>query len=161
MTENIPRKQYIAKIIQIVTVPSVMVVLLLTLLFTVRSDIFSGAGPFVLAVVFLAGIPILAYPLSALIPSVREKGRDGRRKLAFVTNFIGYSLALIYGHICSITGSMLLAIYYLGWLCLIPCVILFAVIAWASLVLKRHTWNDMLTGGLSAGLAFGISWLIC
>lgn len=81
MTEHIPCKQYVAKIIRIITVPPVMVLLLLTLLFTVRSDIFSGTGPFALSIVFLAGIPILAYPLSILIPSVREKGRDGQRKL--------------------------------------------------------------------------------
>jgi len=141
-------------------------------------------------------IPFFAYPISYLSPSIKVKGRDGQRKLAFIGSLMGYFGALIYGmitsvsegllfiyltylfsvilltifnkiirvrasgHACSITGPLILMIYFIGWKCLIPCVLFFNLIIWASLYIKRHTPKELFFGALCASLAFLVNWAI-
>lgn len=61
------------------------------------------------------------------------------------------------GHSCSMTGPLILAVYFIGWESLLPCAVLFASIIWASLYLKRHSPKELLLGGASAALAFVLS----
>ncbi len=63
------------------------------------------------------------------------------------------------GHACSITGPLILAVYFIGWKCAIWCSTLFALIFWASLTLKRHTPKELIIGSTSAVIAFTISLL--
>ena len=54
---------------------------------------------FVAAAGFIALFPILAYPLSAVIPPF--KGREGQRNLAFIMCNVGYILGVLYAVIFS------------------------------------------------------------
>ncbi|MFA9398618.1 MAG: hypothetical protein ACERKV_10190 [Clostridiaceae bacterium] len=64
------------------------------------------------------------------------------------------------GHACSITGPLILLIYLIGWKSVLPCVIIFALIIWSSLLLKRHTLKEIVTGSLSAMISFAIILLL-
>lgn len=86
----------LAKIIRVVTVPPVMVGTLIIFLSTLRTDVFAGFGESLCTLLFLAVIPVMAYPVSAVIPSIRAKGREGQRNLAFLLSFVGYSGGMIY-----------------------------------------------------------------
>ncbi len=58
------------------------------------------------------------------------------------------------GHACSVTGLLLLTVYFIGNKTIIPCLLLFGAILWSSLTLKRHTLTELLLGAFSAVLAF-------
>lgn len=189
-------RERIAKIVRTASVPPVWVALLLILVNALRPDVFTGPGQMLLVLGCLAGVPLAAYPIAALIPSLRRKGREGQRNLAFVMNLAGYVLAWAYallsgvsqglrlivwtyllsvavltllnkvvklrasGHACSLAGPMLLACKLLGWGWLLPCAALFALVAWSSLTLKRHTPGELALGAASALVSFAASVLI-
>jgi hypothetical protein len=101
-------KEKLAKFIRIVTVPPVMVTALIAILYIARDDIFTSATEIVMSLVFLALIPVLAYPLSLLIPKIKEKGREGQRNLAFVLTAIGYVVIWLYGLLSACNQNLLL-----------------------------------------------------
>ncbi|MBP1761075.1 MAG: hypothetical protein H6Q64_617 [Firmicutes bacterium] len=103
-------KEKFAKFIRIVTVPPVMVAALIAILNIARDDIFTSAIEVVLSLMLLALIPVLAYPLSALIPKIKERGREGQRNLAFILTAIGYVVIWVYG-LLSASNQNLLLIY--------------------------------------------------
>ena len=98
----------LAKIIRVVTVPPVMVGTLIILLSTLRTDVFSGFGESLCTLLFLAIIPLMAYPISAVIPSIRKKGRDGQRNLAFLLSFVGYSGGMLYALLAHVSRPLLI-----------------------------------------------------
>ncbi len=63
---------------------------------------FSGAGmigrgrDLAAALICLAVLPLLAYPLQPLIPRFRDKGRTGQRDLAILFSVAGYLIGLVY-----------------------------------------------------------------
>ena len=89
-------KKVIAKIFRVLTVPPILVSAMLTLIFFMRDTAFRGTLDYLVAVVCLALIPALAYPLQPIIPGFRGKGRDGQRALAFVTSAVGYIIGFLY-----------------------------------------------------------------
>lgn len=101
-------KEHFAKVIRGLSVPPVMVSVLILILAFHRSDIFRDAAEIVIMMVLLGFVPVLAYVLSDLIPAVRAQGRDGQRKLAFVTNLVGYSCALLWVIITNADKELLL-----------------------------------------------------
>jgi hypothetical protein len=189
-------KEKIAKIIRVVTIPPILVLLLLVILFFTRQAMFSNVAQLLLSVLFLMLIPVAAYPLAAVIPKYKAKGRDGERTLAFILSIAGYVAAVVYGfaaqvskgllfiyltyfisvavltvfnkviklrasgHACSITGPLILMVYFIGWKCLLPCAVLFALIIWASLAIKRHTPRELIAGSSAAALAFLVTLLL-
>lgn len=98
----------LAKIIRVVTVPPVMVGTLIILLSTLRTDVFSGFGESLCTLLFLAIIPLMAYPISAVIPAIRKKGRDGQRNLAFLLSFVGYSGGMLYALLAHVSRPLLI-----------------------------------------------------
>ncbi len=84
----------IAKVIRVVTVPPVMVAGLLTVLLF-GAEVFPAVGDYWLTLLFLALIPVAAYPVQKLIPALRAGGRRTQRNLAFVFSFVGYIGAVI------------------------------------------------------------------
>lgn len=189
-------KENIAKKIRIITVPPVLIMILLIVLCTVRDDIFKSWLNFLFSILFLVLVPITAYPLQALIPAYKGKGRDGQRKLAFILSLIGYGATIIYGalshvsaglqmiyntyflsvfilvifnkllklrasgHACSITGPLVFMVYFIGWKCILPCCIVFLLVIWSSLLLKRHTAKDLMMGSITCLIAFLCSYLV-
>jgi len=102
----------IAKLIRTITVPPVMVSIFLLVLFAARSDIFkSPVLDLSLSILFLALIPVAAYPLQPLIPKYKDKGREGQRNLAFMFTAVGYTGVILYG-IFAVVSKDLLLIYF-------------------------------------------------
>lgn len=100
----------IAKIVRVSSVPPFMVTILIILLYFLREGIFRSWIDAVVSVAALAVIPVLAYPLSWIIPKIRAKGREGQRNLAFALNPVGYIAAFLYGLISG-AGKDLMTIY--------------------------------------------------
>ena len=84
----------VAKLIRILTIPPVMVAAMLTVVYFF-ADVFPAVGDYWLTLLFLAVVPVLAYPVQKLNPRLNEGGRRAQRKLAFVFSFLGYSGAVL------------------------------------------------------------------
>ena len=84
----------LAKVIRVMTIPPVVVAVLLTVLYFANS-IFSTPADYWLTLLFLAVVPVLAYPVQKLVPKWREGGRRTQRNLAFVFSFVGYGGAVL------------------------------------------------------------------
>jgi hypothetical protein len=172
-----------------------MVLLLLVILFFSKGRAFTSIQELLISILFLMLVPIAAYPLAAVIPKYKDKGRSGQRYLAFILSLVGYTAAVVYGlaahvswglllifltyflsvsmltvfnkffalrasgHACSIAGPLILMIYFIGWKCVLPCAVMFALIIWASLTAKRHTPKELIAGSSSAVIAFAVSLL--
>lgn len=100
----------VAHIVRIVSVPPVMVGILLLLLYTLREDVFASGWEFAASLGGLTVLPVLAYPVSAMIPALREKGREGQRSLAMYFSTVGYVAVFAYGLIAGV-GTGLMHIY--------------------------------------------------
>ena len=99
-----------AHIVRIVTVPPVMVGILLVLLFTLRDNVFATPVEFFVSLAGLTILPVLAYPVAAVIPSFRRKGREGQRSMAMYFSTLGYVGVFVYGLIAHV-GTGLMHIY--------------------------------------------------
>ena len=105
----------IAHAVRIISVPPVMVGILLVLLFTLRDDVIVTTSQMVVSLLGLTILPVLAYPASVLIPSIREKdkashGREGQRTLAMYFSTVGYLSVFVYGLVAHV-GAGLMHIY--------------------------------------------------
>lgn len=98
----------LAKTIRVLSVPPVMVTALILILYRQDRLIFRNTSDVVVPIVFLGFVPVLAYPLQHLIPALRQNGRETQRKLAFLLNMIGYTLALIWAVSNPVSPQMLL-----------------------------------------------------
>lgn len=83
-------KQKLAKVIRVITTPPIFAALLCTLLYFLLPGSFASGTHYLLGLIFLTAFPIAAYPLAAIIPVFRNKGRDGERTLALILSVGGY-----------------------------------------------------------------------
>ena len=90
-------KQKLAHAVRVVSIPPVMVSLLVLVLAAFAEGFFASKLECFAMLFFLAIIPLLAYPLSWVIPRVRGKGREGQRNLAFALTAAGYVFGWLYG----------------------------------------------------------------
>lgn len=97
----------LAKIIRVVTVPPVMAAALIVTLRCTRTDIISTNSSVLFSLLFLAVVPVLAYPAAAVIKPLRSKGREGQRDTAFVMSLVGYTGALLYGILNGLDNAVL------------------------------------------------------
>lgn len=104
-------KKKIAEMIRVISIPPVMISALIIILYIARPDIFLTHLDLVMALVCLALFPALAYPLSALIPALKGKKREGQRNLALVLTGLGYSAAFVYGLISRCSNQLLLIFF--------------------------------------------------
>lgn len=88
-------KRIAAKIVSIVTLVPVVAAATTTWIYAEYSELFVNKWWYIYSLLFLVFIPISAYPLKYLFPSIMEQGRKGERKLAFITSIIGYVLGTI------------------------------------------------------------------
>lgn len=116
-------KERIAKIIRALSVPPVMVSVLIIILAINKEGIFRNTLEIVVSIVLLGFVPILAYVLNGIVPGFRKQGREGQRKLAFVTNLIGYSVALLWAFLSDVESALLLicSTYFFSVLILTIC----------------------------------------
>lgn len=102
------RKERIAKVIRGLSIPPVMVSALILILAFHKEGIFRNTLEIIVSIVLLGFVPVLAYVLNGIIPKFREQGREGQRKLAFITNLIGYSAAFLWACISDAENALLL-----------------------------------------------------
>lgn len=88
-------KQKLALFIRVITVPPLMALMLLVVLYFTKTSFFGTPLNLILAIVFLVVLPVLAYPLQPLIPHFRGKGREGQRNLAMLMASLGYICGLM------------------------------------------------------------------
>lgn len=98
-------KQIIAKMIRIVTIPPIMALTVLSLLFFAKETVYRSATDFMVAFVSLVLLPTLAYPLAATLPKYKEKGREGQRNMAFTMSVPGYALLAVYTIFAAISNA--------------------------------------------------------
>lgn len=101
-------KEKAAKVIRILSIPPIMISALVIILYFCCENYFRGASDIVISLLLLGVVPILAYPLQKVIPAFKEKGRAGQRKLAFITNLIGYTAAFLWALISKAEDGLLL-----------------------------------------------------
>ena len=101
-------KERIAKAIRVLSVPPVMVSVLILILAFSKDGIFRSTLEIVITIVLLGFVPILAYGLQKILPGFKEQGREGQRKLAFITNLVGYSAAFLWALIADVENALLL-----------------------------------------------------
>lgn len=120
---NLMTKERIAKIIRVLSVPPIMVSMFILILAFNKSDIFRNPTEIIIMIVLLGFVPALAYVLSSIIPEVKAKGREGQRKLAFITNLLGYSMALLWAIMINVRKELLLIclMYFLSVVLLSIC----------------------------------------
>ena len=120
---NLMTKERIAKIIRVLSVPPIMVSMFILILAFNKSDIFRNPTEIIIMIVLLGFVPALAYVLSSTIPEVKAKGREGQRKLAFITNLLGYSMALLWAIMINVRKELLLIclMYFLSVVLLSIC----------------------------------------
>lgn len=105
---NLVKKEYLAKTIRILSVPPIMVSIFILILAFDKNNIFRNSTEIIIMIALLGLVPALAYVLSGLIPKVKQQGREGQRKLAFVTNLAGYSIALLWAILTNVRKELLL-----------------------------------------------------
>ncbi|MGN1192404.1 MAG: hypothetical protein ACI4S0_06990 [Dorea sp.] len=116
-------KDKIAQIVRIVTVPPVLILVMLLILFGTLGERFALVDELIMAVIFLSLVPACAYPMAKLRKTTEEDSRETQRNMAFVLNLGGYLSALVAGEImkCSemlmcVLFSYLLAVLILTFL---------------------------------------------
>ncbi|MBQ7131145.1 MAG: hypothetical protein IJO29_01100 [Oscillospiraceae bacterium] len=86
--------------------------------------------------------------------------------LIFLTYFLSVIILSVFnkvlnirasGHACSIFGPLVLLVYFMGIKFAVPCIIVFALICWASVQIGRHTFKELMLGAFSAAVAFVFS----
>lgn len=93
---NFPLSQKIAYLLRIIAIPPVMTSVLILLVWF-NDQIIQTVHELIASFVFLVVIPAAAYPVSFLIPRLRNGGRKTQRLLAFWFAGVGYSASVIYG----------------------------------------------------------------
>ena len=116
-------KDKFAKAIRILTTAPVFALLLCTLLYFLMDGAFASLRHYLMAVFFLSILPVLAYPVSAIIPPLRRKGRDGQRNLAIVFSVVGYVGGFLYALLGGGTGfeKVLFGTYLISGISLAIC----------------------------------------
>ena len=173
----------VAKTIRTITTAPIMAAILLTLVWQFNPGSYPTTVHYLMAMLFLAILPVLAYPVSVIVPSIRHQGREGQRKLAIMFSVAGYIGGIIFclithaygaelliyltyfisgilialfsfaikfkasGHACGVSGPIAMLIHLLGPIYALGYILL-AVVFWASIKLKRHTWPQLIGGSV-------------
>lgn len=83
-----------SKLIRILTIPPVMAGIMVFLLY--RNLYAATVKEILTLIISLCILPVMAYPVSYIVPSLRKKGRNMQRNLAFVFTAAGYLCGFIY-----------------------------------------------------------------
>lgn len=94
-----------AKIIRVVTVPAVTSGCAMTMLWLSETQIYLRGLDYWMVMLGLTGIPLLSYGVSALVPRLHAKGREGQRKIAMYFSAAGYLLAFLYALLMPTTAA--------------------------------------------------------
>ncbi len=109
-------KNAAAKTIRIFTIPPILVSVLLCAIYFLHPGVFLHTWDYPMALLCLAIIPTLAYPLQPFIPGFKGKGRSSQRSLAFIMSAIGYTVGVIYAFVSNAADEykFILSAYFLS-----------------------------------------------
>lgn len=112
--------QKLAKLIRVLTTAPVFAALLCVLLYALLPESFASTRHFLYALFFLTLFPLSAYPIAALLPPIRKKGRDGQRNLSVVFSVLGYIGGFLYALLGGGTSTekVLFGTYLISGLCI-------------------------------------------
>ena len=85
----------ISLVIRKITVPPVFAATLLICAYVMHPSYFGSLWHLFGGLLFLCGLPLLAYPLQRFIPHFKDKGRDGQRNLAMIFSAAGYLIGTL------------------------------------------------------------------
>lgn len=103
-----------AQIIRIFSIPSLFALFTFLIVFFTRTDVFAGVAQLLIAIFFIGIVPVLAYAVHACVPSLRAKGRECQRNMAFAFTAVGYTAGLIYAFSANVSAG--LKEMYLGYM---------------------------------------------
>ena len=112
---------HLAKAVRILTIPPVILTAFCFLLNGFRPEVFhSRPLELFFMILFLGIIPTLAYPLHAIIPALKRKGRIAQRWTAFVFAGTGYLAGLLYGFLSGSdsTVKLVYTVYFITFVIL-------------------------------------------
>jgi len=107
-------KNKIAKCIRVLTTAPVAALVLVTVLYALMPSSFAGKLHFLAAILFLTVLPILAYPVSYLLPNKKYRAREEQRRLAILFAIVGYVGGAAFGLLCG--GARIEILIYLTYL---------------------------------------------
>lgn len=121
MSEN--AKRNLAQLIRILSAPSLTAIVFMIILKKYAPIAFPSWMEIRISLIFLSALPMSAYIIWALVPSLRKQGRKSQRKMAFIFSGAGYVGAFIYGALFSGNPdlAMVTTIYLVSVLLLIFC----------------------------------------
>ncbi|MEG1500043.1 MAG: hypothetical protein RR400_03155, partial [Clostridia bacterium] len=90
-----------SKIIRMITVSPVMATIMLFVVNFSLPGSFKNITHFIVILLCLVVFPVLAYPVSFMIPKIKAMGRNGQRGLAIAFSIVGY----VFGGIFAIATS--------------------------------------------------------
>jgi hypothetical protein len=140
--------QKIAKIISVIMVAPLVSVLVLSWMWLDNPSFFGrNLNWYFISLGLLTLVPISAYLLKYVIPSIRMQGRDGERKLAFIMAVAGYIAGVL---VCQIFhGPHVVYILFVTYF----------ISGFTLLLLNRFA--RIKASGHACGLAGPITFLIC
>lgn len=80
-------KLKLAKLIRIITIPPIMAILMITFLHFFSKDVFITWPNWFFAILFIAILPLLAYPFSLFFMAHLNKKGEKQRRLAIVSPY--------------------------------------------------------------------------
>lgn len=96
------------KFLRVITIPPVMALLTLSVLFLSERVLFREDFHFLLSILFLTVLPVSAYPLQHVSKKLKEEGREGQRHLAMIMSMIGYVSGIVCSLLLHFSGKLLL-----------------------------------------------------
>jgi len=105
---------HFSKFLRVLLLAPILALILLATCRIFKPHIFVTDWSFLMAILTLVVLPLLSYPLSIILPKVKEKGRDGQRKLAIIFSMAGYVIGFCLCFL--ITTSQELKVMFLTYL---------------------------------------------
>lgn len=119
-------KERAAKVVRVLTTAPVFAFILCVLTYFLVDGAFASRGHCAMAIFFLTGLPLLAYPVSFAVPFLRKRGRNGQRNTAILFSVLGYIGGFLYAVLADGTGfeRVLLGTYLVSGVALALCTVL-------------------------------------
>lgn len=118
-------KERAAKAVRVVTTAPVFALLLCVLTYFLVEGAFASWQHCAMAIFFLTGLPLLAYPVSYALPALRRRGRSAQRNTAILFSVVGYVGGFLYAVFAGGTGfeRVLLGTYLVSGIALALCTV--------------------------------------
>lgn len=91
---------------RILTVAPIIAIITFSILHFVSPEITGSTLNYILAIVFIAILPLMAYPIQPIVPYFKDRGRDGQRWLAICMSIFGYIGGIIFAFALNMPDKM-------------------------------------------------------